>query len=555
MANLTPKKIVLSEINNGQQIENGDGVQPNLFNAPVEASAYAQALATNQPNTENIGNFGIPKVGIEEINGVPRFKFENLQGATVKDIRFVGQKENGDYEFAMVFDNDRMFNFLSPIGPTVTFSSATATVDNSIGIPSVEVTIGGTESEKTLHFAFSNLKGDTYELTDIDKEEIAKITSQLAEPYVDDVVETVIQRQMEEATKGFTVVENVSNLVENNISFTKNYVSYNKLNDYVTLRLVGTANELNATSSVNVATMSDIFAPNAETQKEVAVGGVNTIVSVGTDGFIKFSSDTILNGNFDIEITWELPSDSIIGHLQLNSAETVNINSVVKKGYITTIRLDCTFIERIVQHSYSGNTKDVVFNISDAFGVVNNAFLANCDYTKYSTRNQKWYNYNYFNSAVNFEIKNGECFAVKPEGYKTNYDNGTTENVYYYLSAIHNLELQFNNDVPSTEFTITSGSYGRITDNGSYADNLYVYLDIKIQYMDTSDMVVGGTYPLGEINPVYAPKTKVEISTIQSHVTGIISINTTGSITFKPSKNIGGVSGANDSFSLSYKYK
>lgn len=38
--------------------------------------------------------------------------------------------------------------------------SATATVDNNVGIPSADVTVTGDE-EKTIHFEFHNLKGDT----------------------------------------------------------------------------------------------------------------------------------------------------------------------------------------------------------------------------------------------------------------------------------------------------------------------------------------------------------------------------------------------------------
>lgn len=43
MASFTPKEIDLSQINGGQRYENGDGVTPETFNAPIEASAYAQA--------------------------------------------------------------------------------------------------------------------------------------------------------------------------------------------------------------------------------------------------------------------------------------------------------------------------------------------------------------------------------------------------------------------------------------------------------------------------------------------------------------------------------
>ena len=45
MASFTPTKINLSEINNGNKIENGDIVKPEYINAPIEASAYAQSIS------------------------------------------------------------------------------------------------------------------------------------------------------------------------------------------------------------------------------------------------------------------------------------------------------------------------------------------------------------------------------------------------------------------------------------------------------------------------------------------------------------------------------
>lgn len=83
MATLTPKKIVLSNINGGKQYAEGEVVTPDAINAPIEASAYAQALATNQPDVSEAGKVGTPTVSIvTATDGTPRLKFSNLKGAT-----------------------------------------------------------------------------------------------------------------------------------------------------------------------------------------------------------------------------------------------------------------------------------------------------------------------------------------------------------------------------------------------------------------------------------------------------------------------------------------
>lgn len=83
MASLTPQKIVLSNINGGQQFADGDVVTPEAINSPIQASAYAQALATNQPDVSEAGNVGTPTVSIVTASdGTPRLKFSNLKGGS-----------------------------------------------------------------------------------------------------------------------------------------------------------------------------------------------------------------------------------------------------------------------------------------------------------------------------------------------------------------------------------------------------------------------------------------------------------------------------------------
>ena len=94
MEEFKPTKIDLSTINNGKgKYNNGDGIQADIINSVIEASAWAQSLGTNQPNIENIDNsyknneFDLLKLNFENELETQEKLFENNQ---ISAFGFIG---------------------------------------------------------------------------------------------------------------------------------------------------------------------------------------------------------------------------------------------------------------------------------------------------------------------------------------------------------------------------------------------------------------------------------------------------------------------------------
>ena len=110
-----PQKFDINSINGGNRY-GLEGIHPAAVNAPIEAAAYAQALATNQPNIENAGLVGTPSVSIEEVDGLPRFKFENLKGKDGKD----NTEGINKLEFKIEEQNKQIEGLYAIVGETIT---------------------------------------------------------------------------------------------------------------------------------------------------------------------------------------------------------------------------------------------------------------------------------------------------------------------------------------------------------------------------------------------------------------------------------------------------
>lgn len=133
MAKFTPKEIDLSQINGGNQFENGDRITPESVNAPIEASAFVQALAKNAPDTSRANLVGTPNVEIITADdGTPRFKFSYLKGATgssgssgsnfdllpIQILGYNGDSYVNEYSFTDIGNGIRRARVLCSIGGT-----------------------------------------------------------------------------------------------------------------------------------------------------------------------------------------------------------------------------------------------------------------------------------------------------------------------------------------------------------------------------------------------------------------------------------------------------